>query len=234
MADAPKFDVDLVIPARNHERVIGQVIREIPRGLVRSIVVVASGSTDGTARVAEDAGAVVVRESLPGLGAACLRAVAHMTTLPTPPAAVVFMAPDGSDDPRDLPGLVKPMEGGLFDLVIGSRRLGRRLPRVAPVDLVAVNLIHAIYGHRYTDVGSLRAVRYPALIALGLADTGAGYFVEMQVKAVRVGLRIAEVPAHEREPFVRDEHGDGLGGLKQRIDRTGRALYAILRHATAR
>lgn len=220
----------MVIPARDHERSIGHLIREIPARTTRSVIVVASGSKDATARVAEDAGAVVIRENFPGLGAACLRAVAHLTTLPKPPDAVVFLSADGSDDPADIPALAKPMEGGLFDLVIGSRALARkRLP--APGDLVALNLIHAIYGHRYSDVGRMRAVRYPALIALGLGDTGNGYLVEMQVKAVRVGLRIAEVPVHGRRPVAPSGFGDGIRG---KLDAGSRVLYAILRHATAR
>jgi hypothetical protein len=59
---------------------------------------------------------------------------------------------------------------------------------------VATSLIRAIYGHRYTDVSPFRAIRYPALIALGLRDPGYGFLVEMQVKALKTGLRIAECP----------------------------------------
>lgn len=228
--DAQAALIDVVIPAQNHEGSIAALIGEVPRGLVRSVIVVAAASTDRTARVAEDAGAVVIREPTLGIGAACLRAVAHLTTLPKPPDVVVFLSADGSDDPAEIPALVKPLGGQLFDMALGSRALGHgRWPN--PADLVAVNLIHALYGHRYTDLGRMRAVRYPALIALGLADTGNGFFVEMQVKAVRLGLRIAEVPVRERTAVVEGGYGEGLRG---KLDAGSRALYAILRHATAR
>ena len=41
--------------------------------------------------VAEDRGAIVVREPRIGHGAACLRGVAHLSTLPRPPDAVTFL-----------------------------------------------------------------------------------------------------------------------------------------------
>jgi glycosyltransferase involved in cell wall biosynthesis len=228
-ADKP-FLVDVVIAARNQARGIAEIVREMPGRTVRSVLVVDNGSADATARAAEDAGAIVLREARGGHGAACLRAVAHLSTLPRPPDSVVFMAADGSADPNDLPGLLRPLREGLFDLVLGSRSLGDSRPRASAraASFVAVNLIHAIYGHRYTDLGPLRAIRYPALIALGLSDLEGGFLAEMQVKAVRRGLRIAEVPVRERP-----RTGSGAA-LKERASATGQVLYQILRHATAR
>ncbi len=243
MDEAPRdLVVDVVIVARNQASGIGQVVREMPGRTVRSVLVVDNGSSDATARAAEDAGAIVLREGHGGHGAACLRAVAHLSTLPRPPDVVVFMAADGSADPTDLPGVLRPLREGLFDLVLGSRSLsngngnghvhrhghggGRVITRAG--SFIAVNLIHAIYGHRYTDLGPLRAIRYPALIALGLSDPGGGFLTEMQVKAVRRGLRIAEVPVRERE------HVGAGDKLQKRAPATGQVLYQILRHATAR
>ena len=224
------FVVDVVVAARNQAKGIGQIVREVPARIVRSVLGVDNGSTDATARAAEDAGAIVLREGKGGHGAACLRAVAHLSTLPRPPDAVVFMAADGSADPNDLPALLRPLREGLFDLVLGSRALGGNGHGASAraASFLAVNLIHAIYGHRYTDMGPLRAIRYPALIALGLSDHEGGFLAEMQVKAVRRGLRIAEVPVRERP-----RTGSG-SALKDRASATGQVLYQILRHATAR
>jgi glycosyltransferase involved in cell wall biosynthesis len=229
-ADKP-FVVDVVIAARNQQKGIARIVSELPGRIVRSVLVVDNGSADATARAAEDAGAIVLRAGKGGQGAAYLRAVAHLSTLPRPPDAVVFMAADGSADPGDLPGLLKPLREGLFDLVLGSRALGDKgKARVSgrAGSFLAVSLIHALYGHRYTDMGPLRAIRYPALIALGLSDQEGGWIAEMQVKAVRRGLRIAEVPVSERP-----RTGSGTA-LKDRASATGQVLYQILRHATAR
>lgn len=224
--------VDVVIPARNEESTIAVVVRAVPSRSVRAVLVVDNGSSDGTARAAEDAGAVVVREPRIGYGAACLRGVAHLSTLPRPPDVVVFLSADGSDDPKQIPLLLKPLEDNLFDLVVGSRVLGHATlgaPQKAG-NLVATNLIRAIYGHRYTDLGPFRAIRYPALIALGMRDDGYGWMVEMQVKALKVGLRIAERPVSfraSRRPRFTDR-------VKESIGTSAKTLFQIFRHSTAR
>jgi glycosyltransferase involved in cell wall biosynthesis len=217
--------VDVVVPARDAASELAPTLAAIPSRMVRSVVVVDNGSTDSTAQVALDAGAVVVREPRVGYGAACRRAVDHLAALPEPPEVVVFLAPDGVDDPRDLPRLLGPIRKDNAELVIGVRpeapagQLGAR---------VAVGLIGAIYGHRFENVDPYRAIRFPALVALGLRDRGSGWNVEMQVKAVRLGLHIDEVavaPGHS--PHHRRRMIDSVG-------KTGRMLFHILRHATVR
>lgn len=221
--------VDVLIPARDAGGTVVDVVRGLPPRVARSVIVIDGGSRDATARLAEDAGALVLRERDAGVGAACLRGLGHLAALPKPPDVVVFMAATGADDPADLPALLRPLGDNLFDLVIGSRALdthGKRaaLPATERAGrAVAVELIRAIYGHRYTDVGTFRAVRYPALVALGLRETGAGIFVEMQIKALKTGLRIAETPVHARP-------GPRRGALAA----AGQTLYQILRHATIR
>ncbi len=224
--------VDIVIPARNEETNLKELIAAIPIRTARAVVVVDNGSTDGTAAVAEDAGAIVVREARVGFGAACLRGVTHLSTLPQPPGAVVFLPADGSYNPAEIPNLLLPLRENLFDLVIGSRTLGSAMrPRLKAKNLVPLSLIHAIYGHRYTDLSPFRAIRYPALVALGLKDSGYGWLAEMQVKAIRFGLRISEVPVEFRPPRGRSRMKDRV---RETAGMTGRTLYQIFRHATAR
>jgi glycosyltransferase involved in cell wall biosynthesis len=226
--------VDVVIPCRNEESTIAQVIAQVPSQKVRTIVVVDNGSTDRSAQVAQDAGAIVLRENQVGYGAACLRGVQHLSTLPEPPDVVVFLPADGSCDPAEVPGLLMPLRESLFDLVIGSRALGdgKQAARLKARHFVATSLIRAIYGHRYTDLGPFRAIRYPALIALGMRDDGYGWLVEMQVKALKCGLRIAEVPVTYRIP---DGRKTSLGQqVKGTLGASTKAIFQIFRHSTAR
>ena len=116
---------------------------------------------------------------------------------------VVFLDGDYADEPAELPWLLEPIRAGSADLVIGSRALGQAEPGALALqqrvgNRVAVTMIRAIYGQRYTDLGPFRAIRLPALVALGMSDAGYGWTVEMQVKAARGGLRIAEVPVSYR------------------------------------
>ena len=48
--------VDAIIPALNEEATLPAVLRDIPREVVRHVIVVDNGSTDGTARVATAGG----------------------------------------------------------------------------------------------------------------------------------------------------------------------------------
>ncbi len=231
---APKpFEVDVIVPARNEAADVGGVLRAIPPRTVRSVVVVDNASTDATAAIAGDEGAIVVREPRVGYGAACLRGIAHLSSLPRPPDVVVFMTATGCDDPADVPRMVQPLRENLFDMVVGSRVLGQ-----APLNkgqkagnLVATGLIKAIYGHRYTDVSPFRAIRYPALIALGLRDHGYGFLVEMQVKALKTGLRIAECPVSYRPAGRRV---GTLATLRGTAYASAEVLFQIFRHSTAR
>jgi glycosyltransferase involved in cell wall biosynthesis len=194
--------IDVVIPAFNEEGSLPLVLRAIPRPPVRRIVVCDNASRDRTAEVARSAGAEVVTEPRPGYGSACLRALDHLRRS-GPPDHVVFLDADYSDHPDELPLLVEPLLAGEADLVIGSRTLGRRepgalLPQARAGNLVACLLIRLLYRHRYTDLGPFRAVRWDALERLAMADPDFGWTAEMQVKALRHGLRVAERPVSYR------------------------------------
>lgn len=230
--------VDVLIPALNEEATVGQVIDAVRAAgqPVRHIVLIDNGSTDNTQKVAEAHGALVVSEPERGYGAACLRGLAFIDQQRTPPDVVVFMDADGSDEAGDLGRLLDAILAGA-DLAIGSRTLGIAEPgSLAPAqrvgNAVAVNLIRAVYGQRYTDLGPFRAVRYPALLALGMGDKDYGWTVEMQVKAVRRGLRIAEVPVR----YHRRRGGESKisATVRGSIGAGAKILYTIFRHSTHR
>ncbi|MCG8416487.1 MAG: glycosyltransferase family 2 protein [Proteobacteria bacterium] len=224
--------VDVVVVARNQAPSVAITLSAVPRKQVRSVIVVDNGSTDSTAAVARDAGAVVLREAKVGRGRACLRAIAHLETLPMPPDVVVLMAGDGSDDPRDLPSLVEPIRRDNAELVIGIRHNVRsRLPYARMVK----RLLSTVYRVRLDDVGPYRAIRFPALVALALTDRGGGLDVEMLVKAIKLGLHVAEVPVRSPARTGRSRLR-ALNGkaLTRSLDATGRALFHIVRHSTTR
>ena len=197
--------IDVIIPAYNEEASIGLVIAELPRQLVREVIVCDNNSRDRTAQVGAAAGATVVRELRPGYGSACLRGMQHIAHRPVAeqPDIVVFVDGDHSDYPEQLPELVAPIIQKGYDLVIGSRALGQTeagsmtLPQVFG-NWLATNLIRLFYGYEFTDLGPFRAIRYPALKSLGMRDPDFGWTVEMQVRAAKAGLRCTEVPVRYR------------------------------------
>jgi hypothetical protein len=104
-----------------------------------------------------------------------------------------------------------------------QQRVGNRL---------ATTMIRGIYGQRYTDLGPFRAIRLPALVALGMSDRGYGWTVEMQVRAARVGLRVAEVPVSYRKRVAGRSKISAT--VKGTLGASYKIVFTILRHATAR
>ncbi len=194
----------VIIPAFNEENSVGNVVRDIPAGLIDEIVVVNNNSNDQTAVEAARAGATVLNEPIQGYGRACLRGIAYARNRQQKPDIIVFIDADYSDYPREMTQVVAPILAGDADMVIGSRSLGQResgsmtFPQVFG-NWLATTLMRWIYGVRYTDLGPFRAIRFDSLLALDMQDTTYGWTVEMQLKAAKKGLRITEVPVNYRK-----------------------------------
>ena len=195
----PKISV--IIPALNEEESIGQVLNDIPGEIVEEVIVVDNGSSDNTVTVSKGLGVNVILEPLKGYGAACLRGI---SILKQDTDIVVFLDADYSDYPQDLHTVVKPIIDDDVEMVIGSRMSGARekgalLPQAIFGNKLATFLIRLFWGFKYTDLGPFRAIKYRDLIALNMIDKNFGWTVEMQIKALKKGLRIAEVPVRYRK-----------------------------------
>ncbi len=198
--------VTAIIPALDEEDAIGGTVSRLSRDLVHEIIVVDNGSRDRTAERAAAAGARVVAEARRGYGSACLagvRAAAAANVL-------VFLDGDGSDVPEDITHVLRPILEGKADLVLGSRTLGDREPGSLSAHQVAGNwivltLLRLLTGVRLTDLGPFRAIRSEAMAQLDMCHPTYGWPVEMVVKAVRRGLRIAEVPVGTRRRIGRSK-----------------------------
>ncbi len=221
-----KATIDVVIPAYNEEKSVGRVIADIPKDLVRHIVVGNNGSTDNTAYVAKAEGAIVVNEDMKGYGNACLAALSWIADRETHPDIIVFMDGDYSDHPEQLILLIRPILEDNYQMVIGSRALGKRDKKSMTVPQIfgnwlATNLIRLFYGVSYTDLGPFRAIKYEDLVKLNMKDRDFGWTVEMQVKAARLKYRCAEIPVDYRARI-------GISKVSGTVKGTIMAGYKIL------
>jgi hypothetical protein len=220
--------VALLMPALDEQQALARVLDELPRGLYARVLVVDNGSRDGTAAAARAAGAEVVSEPRRGYGQACLTGVA---ALGGDADIIVFMDADGSDLPAEAERLLDPIRRGEADLVIGSRALGEVEPGAMTWpqrwgNRVSVTLIGLLFGHRYTDLGPFRAIRRENLEKLAMRDTNFGWTAEMQVKAVKRGLRVREVPVSYRRRIGRSK----ISGTVSGVLRAGtKIIWTILR-----
>lgn len=195
----PVASVSVVIAALNEAESIGSVVESMPWAEIAECIVVDNGSSDQTAEVARAAGARVIT-SPRGYGAAMhAGAQAALATC----SVLVLMDGDGSDVVSFLPQLVGPILRGEADFVMGSRLRGHREPgsmlfsQVFAAHLIGF-LVRRFYGFRYTDMGPFRAIRRDSLERLNMREMTFGWSLEMQIKAVRMGLRIREVPVDYR------------------------------------
>ena len=196
--------VDVVIPAFNESQAIELVLGDIPKALVRNIIVVDNNSTDDTYQKAHDFGAVVIKQPIQGYGAACLKGLDFIESLVEKPDIVVFLDADYSDHPEEMPSLIKPIIQEGVDLVIGSRAIGERekgsmMPQQIFGNLIATKMMGFLYGSTFTDLGPFRAIKYSSLKKLKMRDMNYGWTVEMQVKTLKQKLEYTEVPVSYRQ-----------------------------------
>jgi len=182
---------DVVIPVLDEAGALPDLLAAMPPGYCA--IVADNGSTDGSGDIARAAGARVVEEPVRGFGAACW---AGLTVADAADGVVCFMDGDGSLDPADLPGVAAAVLTGEADLVLGARRptrAGAWPVHARLANRVLVAEIHRRTGQRLADLGPMRAARREPLLALGIEDRRFGWPLEMVLRAVDAGWRVAEV-----------------------------------------
>ena len=196
--------IDVIIPAYNEEAPIAKVLADIPKDLVREVIVCNNASTDQTAEVAQANGATVLFQPHKGYGNACLKGIEYLKNKPKTdqPDIVIFIDADYSDHPEEMPDLVAPLLDG-YDLVIGSRATGdlekgAMTPQQIFGNWLATNLIRLFYNYEFTDLGPFRAIKYDKLMELNMQDRDFGWTVEMQVKAAKLKFKCTEIPVKYR------------------------------------
>lgn len=225
--------VDVIIPALNEEEAIAKVVGDIPKEIVRNIVVVDNGSSDKTAEAAREAGALVYAQNERGYGAACLKGLEVLSNFEPVPELVVFLDGDYSDHPEQMHQVIAPILNNSADMVIGSRALGNRepgamMPQQRFGNWLATFLIRFLYKFRYSDLGPFRAISWKALEEINMQDRDFGWTVEMQIKALKKGIRVSEVPVDYRQ---RRGHSKITGTVKGTFMAGYKILYTIFKYA---
>lgn len=223
----PALAVAVVIPALDEAESLPTVLRSL--GSPGRVVVADNGSTDGTPDVARAHGAEVVLEPRRGYGSAVLAGMRLLAA--DPPDVLVIADADDADPVFDWRRLVEPIERDEADLVMADRTQLAEPGALTPVQVfgnrLATRLIHRATGHRYADMGPFRAIRWRSLERLGMCDPTWGWNVEMQIKAVRAGLRVLEIPMSYRR---RHKGRSKVSGSVRGAVRAGVRIVWAVRH----
>lgn len=212
------IQVSVVIPAFNEERALAGLLAELhaelaDRGDAYELVVVDDGSTDGTAAVAERAGARVITHAYRmGNGAAVKSGLRRARG-----ELIVTMDGDGQHRPQDVVRLLDRQQENRFDMVVGARSTSSQAGHHRSLaNWVYNRLASYVVGARIHDLTSgLRVVRsdvvgefipllpntfsYPTTLTLALFRSGfsVGYLPieaaprlgRSKIRVVRDGLR---------------------------------------------
>ena len=188
-----------VSPAFNEAENVAGVIHRIPaqvEGYQVVPVVVSDGSSDRTAQVAREAGALVTELPIRRGGGLALR-VGYEIALQLNADIVVTIDADGQHMPEELAVMIGPILSGEADYVNGSRLLGE-FERESLVRHMGVHffsrLVTLLTTRRITDPSSgYRAARADLLRKLVL-EQDQFWTSEVLIEALRHRARVKEVP----------------------------------------
>lgn len=202
--DPRRWRIALVLPTRNEEATLAEVIGEVRRafaeaGLLPPILLITDDSRDRTRDIAHQLGVEVVNGEGKGLGYAMRKGL--RAALVFRPDVVMSMDSDGQSDPHEVMRFLEPIARGEADLVLGSRFLEKglihyRYPWINRFGTVVLAwMLRRITGERLTDShGGLRAMLPEVVRNQEIIGTHT-YVQESIIDALKKGFRVCEIPS---------------------------------------
>lgn len=193
-------EVSVIIPCLDEAATIRDVIADAAAAMTRlgyagEILVVDSGSRDGSRQLARLAGARVIETSQHGYGAACRHGLQEARG-----EFLVILDADRTYSCDTLHRFIEPLRAGL-DVVVGTRRNGEIRPGAMsgwhrhvwePLQTFVLRLR---FGVQASDVRcAMRSVTRAAARSLAVEAKGKEFATEMLVRATKAGMQLIEVP----------------------------------------
>jgi len=201
-----KPKVVVVMPAYNAAQTLRMTYAELPRDTVDLVIVVDDGSSDQTTAIARELGLeLFVHNRNYGYGAN--QKTCYREALRAGADIVVMVHPDYQYDPVLLPDIIRPIQEGTADVVLGSRLLGGHpMAQGMPWWKYAANrfltkLENAVFGLHLAEYHTgYRAFRRDALDHVNLEMNSDNFIFDQEIIAqlVSLNMRIAEVPVPTR------------------------------------
>jgi UDP-N-acetylglucosamine---dolichyl-phosphate N-acetylglucosaminyltransferase len=188
----------IVIPAFNEEKIIGQVLAEIPQqieGYQFDAVVINDGSSDNTEQVIKKMGTTVINHPINrGLGAALGTGFEYARLKGYD--LLVTLDADGQHDPKEINKLIKPVIEGKADFVVGTRIRQKGMPATRKIITFAASLSTYLFTGAWTSdsQSGFRAFSKKAIdnifIEVDRMEVSSDFFRQAQEKR----LKVVEVP----------------------------------------
>lgn len=197
-------DVVIIIVAKNEAQSIQNVcdkIKSVMKNLSYKIIVVNDGSTDNTATIAREQGALVV-DHLFNLGIGGATKTGYIASSLLKPKFIISVDADGQHDPKYIPQIMATLDEGA-DLVYGSRfskEADYKTTRVRSVgNKFYTFLVNKLAKTSITDVNTgYRGIRAEAVKNIYF-NSETNFAIELAIRAGRNKLRISEIPIQSQE-----------------------------------
>ena len=217
--------IAVLIPCYNEAATIGKVVTDLKRVLPEAVIYVYdNNSTDDTARLAEEAGAVVRREYMQGKGNVCRRMFREVD-------AECYLITDGDDTypAESATDMTRRVLDHQADMVVGDRLSGTYFTEnKRPFHNFGNTLVRAAINSAFhTDIRDImtgyRAFSYGFVKTFPVLSRGFEIETEMTIHAVNNNMQIEHVVV---------EYRDRPGGSESKLDTVPdgvRVLATILR-----
>ena len=201
-----KPKVVVVMPAYNAAKTLRMTYRELPRDVVDLVILVDDGSSDETVRIARELGLELFLHNR-NYGYGANQKTCYREALKAGADIIVMVHPDYQYDPTLLPEIIRPIQQGAADVVLGSRLLGANpIQQGMPwwkyiANRFLTRLENAAFGLHLSEYRTgYRAYSRSVLEAVNLGINSDGFIFDQQILAQIVALKmqIREVPVPTR------------------------------------
>jgi glycosyltransferase involved in cell wall biosynthesis len=207
-APAPtELTIVVVMPAFNAARTLEMTYRELPHERVNLVILVDDGSSDETIEIARKLNLrIFLHRRNYAYGAN--QKTCYTEALRANADIIVMVHPDHQYDPKLLPALIRPIEEGRADVVLGSRLMGKESPLKQGMpwwkylaNRFLTQIENWVFGLKLSEYHTgYRAYKRSVLEAINFRMNSDKFVFDQQLIAqvVHVGFRIGEVAVSTR------------------------------------
>jgi glycosyltransferase involved in cell wall biosynthesis len=199
--------VSILIPAKDEEGSIGQVLKEVNKVTKNikkyrfEVIVIDDKSSDRTGAIAKRNNARVIRnKGKSGKGRALALGFKYATG-----NYIVMLDADYSHSPKEIPDFLKKLEQG-YGLVVGSRQLGGSEEYTFIRDIGNVLLTSALrvfFGIFLSDaLNGFKAFKRNVVKGYKYKSKDFEIEIELIANTLREKERVGEIPSHEKARFA--------------------------------
>ena len=202
-----KTKVIAVLPAYQAENTLAQTVKDIPKGVVDEIILVDDASSDKTVKIAGRLGLTVYQHQW-NAGYGGNQKTCYQLALKRGADIIVMLHPDYQYDPKLIPHFVDFINGGYFDVMLGTRIRTRKeaLAGGMPKYKYFANRLLSLFENVITGQNlsewhtGMRAYRREVLESIDFMNNSNDFVFDSEVlfQIVEKGFRIGEIPVPVR------------------------------------